>query len=261
MAIPNSARFRPRAGLSLGPLLALTATIGLAAETAPAPGSGSPALTASNRVYHLHLESVERARANPTNAEAAWQLARACFDRADFATNHTQRAALAEQGILASRHALQLATNSAAAHYYLGLNLGQLAQTKLLGALKLLTQMQTAWTTAATLDAKFDYAGPHRSLGLLYLDAPGWPTSLGSRTKARLHLRKAVELCPEYPGNLLSLLEAQLKWGETSQVRTQLNTLATTMSSARTNFVGEPWDRDWLDWNERWRKLKANADR
>ena len=72
---------------------------------------------------------------NPNDAGAAWQFARACFDLADLATNRSARATVAEQGIAASRRAVAREPNLAAAHYYLGMNLGQLAQTKSLGAL------------------------------------------------------------------------------------------------------------------------------
>jgi hypothetical protein len=61
---------------------------------------------------------------------AAWQFGRACFDLAEFATNNTERASLAEQGIAACRQAMARESNSAPAHYYLGMNLGQLAETK-----------------------------------------------------------------------------------------------------------------------------------
>ncbi len=75
--------------------------------------------------------------------------------------------------------------NSAPAHYYLAMNLGQLARTEFLGALKLVREMEREFKTAAELDAQFDFAGPERSLGLLYRDAPGWPVSIGSKRKAR----------------------------------------------------------------------------
>jgi tetratricopeptide (TPR) repeat protein len=142
---------------------------------------------------------------------------------------------------------------------YLGMNLGQVARTKLLGALGILDEMEAVWKKAIALDPKYDYAGAHRSLGLLYLDAPGWPTSIGSKSKARQHLEKAVELNPEYPGNRLCLLEAQLKWGETKTVRAQISPVEAVLKTARTNLTGEAWARDWQEWDERWQKIKIEA--
>jgi tetratricopeptide (TPR) repeat protein len=211
------------------------------------------------QVEGLYREARSRWHAGTNSAEAAWHFARACFDRAEFATNDTQRAALAEEGIAASKRALALAPDSAAARLYLGMNLGQLARTKLFTALHLLDEMEATWKKAIELDAKFDHAGAHRSLGLLYLDAPGWPLSLGSRAKARQHLKKAVELCPDYPGNQLCWLEALLKWDEMKAVRAQIDAVEVILQTARGRLAGEEWKRDWEEWDARWKKIKARA--
>ncbi len=196
----------------------------------------------------------------PTNATLAWQCGRACFDRAEFATNSAERALLAGQGIAACRRAVTLAPNSAAAHHYLAMNLGQLARTKLLGALKLVTEMEAEFKAARRLDEHLDFAGPDRSLGLLYLEAPGWPTSVGSRTKARQHLRRAAELAPQYPENRLTLLEAYLRWGDHNGVQRELKALEEIWPAARTNFAGEPWAAAWADWETRLKRAKAAVD-
>ena len=126
---------------------------------------------------------------------AAWQFARACFDFADFATNVTERAAIASQGIAACQELLARKTNSAPGHYYLAMNYGQLARAEApsLAAYRLVKQMEREFKAAADFDKSFDYAGPERNLGLLYRDAPGWPFSIGSRRKARDFLERAGE--------------------------------------------------------------------
>jgi len=209
-----------------------------------------------NRIYE---EAKARFQKETNSVEAACEFGRAAFDLADFSTNDTQRAALAQEGIDACRHGIGLNPKSAGAHYYLGLNYGQLAQTKLLGALKLVDRMEESWKTTIQLDPRFDYAGGHRTLGVLYRDAPGWPTSLGSRSKARQHLQKAVELCPEYPGNRLSLFEAYVKWGEKKAVQTQTNATEEFLKGARQKLTGEAWALDWRDWDRRWEKIKARC--
>ena len=73
-------------------------------------------------------------------------------------------------------------SNSAPAHYYLGMNLGQLARTKGLAALRLVSQMEHEFTRARELDEQLDWAGPDRNLGLLYRDAPAIG-SVGSRAE------------------------------------------------------------------------------
>ena len=195
----------------------------------------------------------------PGEATAAWKFARACFDVADLATNKTERASLAEQGIAACQQAIARESNSAPAHYYLGMNLGQLARTKGLTALKLVDQMQREFTRARDLEEQFDWAGPDRNLGLLYRDAPAIG-SIGSRTKAREHLKRAVELAPRYPENRLNLIEAYLQWGEPNNARRELAALEEVWPGARTNFVGEAWAASWADWEPRLKKLKKKIE-
>ena len=193
------------------------------------------------------------------SAEAGWEFGRACFDWAEFARNNSERADIAAQGIAACRQAIQQNSKLAAAHYYLGLNLGQLARTKKLSALRLVDQMEAAFKAAIALDPAFDYAGPQRSLGLLYLDAPGWPTSIGSRSKARMHLQKAVELCPDYPDNQLSLLEVYLEAGDKKAAQASLQRAGQVLEAARKKFAGDAWAVSWRDWDARWERIKIKT--
>ncbi len=202
-----------------------------------------------------------RARYDEQAGDAAtpWQFARACFDLAEFATNNTQRASLAEQGIAASRLAIARASNSAPAHYYLAMNLGQLARTRGLSALKLVDQMEHEFKRARDLDEHLDWAGPDRNLGLLYRDAPVIG-SIGSRTRAREHLRRAVELAPLYPENRLCLIEAYVDWGERAGAHRELQLLENSWPAARTNFVGEAWAASWADWEPQLKKFKKKIE-
>jgi hypothetical protein len=187
-----------------------------------------------------------------TNASAtAWEFARACFDFADFATNDTERAVIARQGIAACRQLIAREPESAPAHYYLAMDLGQLARTKTLGALKIVREIEYEFKTATGLDEHFDYAGPERGLGLLYRDAPGWPVSLGNRHKARQWLERAAKLAPQCPENHLNLVESYLQWHDRPGANRELEALDMLWPGARTNFTGEAWERSWDDWSAR----------
>lgn len=246
--------------LVLGALMLVETSV-VQADEVPIPDLPQvSAGTVSNRVYRAYVDSHAQYAREPTNSVAVWKFARACFRRADFSTNGAQRAALAEEGIAVSRKAIQLAPDSAAAYFYLGVNLGQLARTKLFTALGLLDDMEAAWSKSSELDSTFEHAAAHRSLGLLYLDAPGWPLSLGSRTKAQRHLQKAAELVPDYPENQICLLEARLRWGEAKTIQSQFAAIETTLKAARAKFTGEDWEHDWEDWDARWKVIKAKAD-
>jgi len=219
--------------------------------------AAASAQTATNPVFAARSEKAFRQAkiefASSTNGSAAWQFSRACFDFADFATNETERAEIAKQGIAACRKLLARETNSAPGHYYLAMNYGQLAQAEApsLAAYHLVKQMEREFKTAADLDKDFDYAGPERSLGLLYRDAPVWPFSIGSRRKARENLEQAAKLAPDYPENHLNLAETFLQWHETENAKSKLNALDALWPKAQTNLTGEAWERSWADWSAR----------
>jgi hypothetical protein len=197
---------------------------------------------------------------HPESAAAAWRFSRACFDRAECATNSAQRAEFGRLGVTAARNALALQTNSAAAYYYLGMNLGEVADaTRTLGGLKLVSEMERSFKKAAEIDPAFDYAGPDRCLGLLYRDAPGWPISLGSRSKARVHLEQARQRAGDYPENQLNLIEAWIRWGEKEQALAELEAAEKVLTQARMKLTGEEWAMSWYDWDKAWKKIQRKT--
>jgi tetratricopeptide (TPR) repeat protein len=192
-----------------------------------------------------------RFHSDATNRTNAWQFARAAFDFAEFSTNDTQRAALANRGIAACRPLVAREPKLAAGHYYLAMNLGQLARTEYLGALALVKEMEPEFKAAGDLDPLFDHAGPKRNLGLLYRDAPGWPVSIGNPSKAQSLLKQSVKLAPDYPENYLHLIESYLKWNEPDDARKALRSLDVIWPAARTNLTGAKWEQSWDNWSTR----------
>jgi tetratricopeptide (TPR) repeat protein len=229
-------------------------------------GLGREALGVEGERAGTALQAFRQAQAEykkqPHDAQAAWHFGRACFELADYATNNAERAEIAGRGIAGCQQGIVLDTNSAPGHYYLGLNLGQLARTRDLGALKLVDEMEQEFLRAIKLDAAFDYAGAERSLGLLYRDAPSI-VSIGSRTKARQHLQRALQLAPQYPENRLILIESCLKWGDRSGAIRELKTLDETWPKAQADFTGPAWTASWAEWEARReqarKKLEAPA--
>src|SRR5437879_1335025 len=186
-----------------------------AASAEPNPAAAARRLYRSAQAWYAK---------DPTNSTLAWEFARACYDAAEYATNNAERAEIAQQGITACIQLLARQPNSAPGHYYFGMNLGQLARTKGIGALKTAQEMKREFAIARDLDEKFDYAGPDRNLGMFYRDAPSW-IGLGSRSRAIEHLKHATELAPEYPENRLALIEAYLKWNDRNGARREFKVL------------------------------------
>ena len=82
------AAFRRWPGLLLSTLLA-------AASFVPTAAAEPPDFAA--RSLRDYEKSRQRFQADTNNTQAAWQFSRACFEWAEFATNDTQRAELAER--------------------------------------------------------------------------------------------------------------------------------------------------------------------
>jgi tetratricopeptide (TPR) repeat protein len=226
----------------------------------PAFGGTSPADIATH-IRKTFFEARGVYQSQKTNVEAAWHFSRACFDMADIAENDVDRAETAQAGIDAARDVISREPNNVAGHYYLAMNLGELARTKSLGALKLVSEMEHECLAAQRLDEHFDYGGPDRNLGLLYRDAPSI-VSVGNRTKARQCLRHAVDLAPEYPENRLNLIESYLLWRDTPAARGDLKKLEDLLPEAHEKFTGADWAASWLDWDRRLasvrRKIQTN---
>lgn len=198
-------------------------------------------------------------RTNSSSVTAAVEVARAAFSWADFPMRDAQREDLAKKGIEAAQHAIRADPNNAAAHYWLSLNFGQLARTKMLAALPLVKDMARELLHARDLDEHVDYAGPDRSLGMLYRDAPGWPTSVGDKKRARTHLERAVKLHPEFPENHLCLLESYEKWGERTHFEQQLSITERVMKEAGDKFKGPAWEYTWADWERRLNDMRKRS--
>jgi len=195
--------------------------------------------------------------AHPDDDRAAWELGRACFDRAEFARSSAERARLANEGGAACRKVVAHQPNLAVGHYYLALNLAQLARTKFLAALPIVNQMSSEWKIAQALDQTLDFGGPDRYGGLLYRDAPGWPISVGDNAKARKHLLRAVEIRPDFPENLLNLIETYLMWNEVPAAAKATDELLKIWPKAQKEFTGDYWAPSWKDWNQRLQAIQS----
>ncbi len=213
---------------------------------------GTPAARAeSAQEAHarLYAEARKAWSADPTNPTNVIQFGRAAFDHAEFAKGNSQRSTIAEEAIGTLKTLLGREPKSGAAHYWLAMNLGQLARTKTLGALKLVREMETEFLAARELDKLQDFGGPDRNLGQLYFQAPGWPTSIGNHKKARVHVDEAAKLASDFPGNQVALLEIAAEAHDFKTAQAQIKALSDGRAGARDKFSGPEWQADWADWD------------
>lgn len=235
-------------GSTLSCLLLLLLPIGsVAAES-------SPVVARAEHIYEAKRQAYELQR---TNAEAAVAFARACFEWAELVQHDSGRSTgLGKEGSAAARRAIAVQGTNAAAHYYLALNLGEIARTKRMSGLKLVAEMEVEFEVACDLDPKIDYGGPDRCLGMLYRDAPGWPVSVGNRNKARQHFIRMVDLAPDFPENQLTMIETHLEWGEYARAERDVGLLDQSWSAAKSKFTGPEWESSWMDWNSRLKDIQ-----
>jgi tetratricopeptide (TPR) repeat protein len=216
--------------------------------------------TAKDQAEFLRTQRLYEA--DPKNDTNAWQFAAACFDYCQHATNDDQLASIAKPGIAAGKAVIERNPKSAAGHYYMAMDLGELAEAEApsFASYRMVKELEREFKTATALDEYFDYGGPVRNLGLLYRDAPGWPISIGSKRKARENLERAVVLAPDYPENLLNLAESYLKWSDRTEASQELNKLDALWSKAQQHYAGPLWDEPWHDWSIRRLALHAKLD-
>jgi len=215
------------------------------------------AQTASNKVFaaraqQAFVQAKADYAAQPSETNAL-RLGRTTYDWSVFATNETQRAMIAKTGVAACRELVERQPKSAAGHYYLAMDYGELAEAEApsLAAYKLVREIEREFKTAADLDVNYDFAGPARCLGLLYRDAPSWPLSIGSKHKAHEWLDRAAALAPDFPENQLNLAETAVRWHQAPEAEAALKKLAAIWSPMQKKLTGEAWESSWADWSAR----------
>ena len=194
--------------------------------------------------------------AEQSNTNLAIQYAASAFEWAEHATSKAARSAIAEPAIVACRKHLDSKLREAETRYYLALNLGQLARTRYISALSIVSEMERILLAAKALDPTTNYAGIDRALSQLYARAPKWPASVGSRSKALEHARRAITLAPDYPGNQINLLELLIDQQKLSEARKALPEALLKMQSAREALDSEYWSFSWSEWEQKLERIR-----
>ena len=154
------------------------------------------------------------------------RLARTSFILGDIAEGG-QRRLYYEQGRQYAEKILQEYPQNVAGHYWLGLNLGGLADVNRLQGRKLLPQILEELERAASINPGYDQGGAYRVLGRIYYSAPSRPLSIGDMNKSLDLLQKATALAPSNSTNHLYLAETLLKLGRQDQARKELQQVLT----------------------------------
>ena len=139
--------------------------------------------------------------------------------RSDRETDGKSRAQLADEANAYADACVAKDPQAAACLYGRGLALGLEARAHPGSAGELLKSMLDSLTRADAADPNYDDAGPSRVKALVLIRAPGWPLGPGDPDAGLDSARRAVELRPAYPPNLLALAEALSKTGDANGAR------------------------------------------
>jgi tetratricopeptide (TPR) repeat protein len=153
------------------------------------------------------------------------KLAHAHFYRGYLAPEGSrEREDLFEKGVSYGKEALALNPRAVYGNYWYGANLGMLGMCKgVMASLRSIDPMHKAMTVVLEENERFYFGGPHRSLGRLYHQAPGWPISIGKKGKAMTHLERAVQIGPNFFHNRVLFAELLIDVGKKKQAGEHLD--------------------------------------
>lgn len=135
--------------------------------------------------------------------------------RSDHESDSKVREQLAVQAGRDADLCLAREPQAAACLYGRAVALGLMARAHPTRAGENLNSMLDALAKTEIADSSYQEAGPARVRALVLLRAPGWPLGPGDTEAGLVAARRAVELRPLYPANLLALAEALAKSGDT----------------------------------------------
>jgi hypothetical protein len=155
----------------------------------------------------------------PTSVDGFVAAIQADSQRIDHESDGKVRSQLADEANSYADACIAQDPHAAPCLYGRGLALGLQARAHPTRAGELLKSMLESLNAADATDPNYDEAGPSRVRALVLIRAPGWPLGPGDADAGLESARRAVELRPQYPPNLLALAEAQAKTGDTVGAR------------------------------------------
>lgn len=173
--------------------------------------------------------------------EAYWRLSRVYAYLAEI-SNSDEQSQYSEKGIYFAKQAITIDEKSAESYYYLALNMGHYADVNRLEGLNLLDKMEKAALKSIEVNPNLDQGGAYLFLGMLYYEAPGF--TIGDTNKALKYLKKACDLFPKYPPNLLNFAIVLIKEDKTSIAINYLKQILAIRSVENENSNLSKWKKE-----------------
>lgn len=177
--------------------------------------------------------------------EAAWKFARVSYWLGGHAPEGERRSAL-ERGIAASRRAIALQPGRPEGHFWLGANMGALAESfGILNGLKYRKSIKDALQTVLRLDPAFMNGSADRAIGRWYFKVPR--LFGGSNARAEAHLRASLQYDENSTISHFFLAEVLLDEDRAEEARAELQ-----------RVIDAPINPDWVPEDQ---EYKARAGR
>jgi hypothetical protein len=176
----------------------------LAAATGAWDGrtAGEPTVRAAIELW------TQAAASDPERVEGLIGVMRGQIWLTEHLDDPGEREAAALGAVQAGQWCDTIAPDSPECDYWLAVSIGVQARERRTTILDALPRMVRLLRQSIEGDPTQDRAGPHRTLGLVYLRAPGWPSGPGDPDLGLIEARQAVGTDPNWPPNQLCLAEA-----------------------------------------------------
>jgi hypothetical protein len=153
----------------------------------------------------LWLEAVTAEK--PPRREAVLGLVRVRVWLTEHEESSERREQAAKAAVEAAQWCDQVSPGDPECDYWLGAALGLQARERPSTGKDALKHIEDAFQRAVAGAPTIERGGPDRALALFYVRAPGWPIGPGDPETGVPHAKRAVEIDPDYPPNLLALAE------------------------------------------------------
>ena len=186
---------------------------------------------------------------NPRDFDAAWKLARADYWLGGHVPARESRA-MYEQGIEAGRKAVALHPDRPDGHFWIGANMGALAESfGLRQGIKYRTQIKEELETVRRLAPGYLDGSADRALGRWYYKVPR--LFGGSQKLAESHLRTSLTYDPASTASHYFLAELLLDQRRTQEARAELQCVIDVP-------LNPDWRPEFLEFKDKARKLLAS---
>jgi tetratricopeptide (TPR) repeat protein len=128
----------------------------------------------------------------PDRAQSFWLSAELANELANY---RPKPLSILEEGKKYAEQAVEINADSARAYFWLAALQGRIGQERgIINSLFMVKPMRDSLERAIELDPQ--YAPAYDVMAQLYMQAPGWPVSIGDEEKALEYRRKSVRLAP-----------------------------------------------------------------